>query len=81
MLSMFNVLFRFRTVVSVICFTIIWTIFLIAFAAIYVAIDNENPRVDCGLGTADPPSPIGFHAAFAFSLETTTTVGTCLSIS
>lgn len=45
------------------------------FAAIYVAIDNENPRVDCGLGTADPPRPIAFYGAFAFSLETTTTVG------
>lgn len=36
-------------------------------------VDRENPEIDCGLGHV--PNPIHFSGAFAFSLETTTTVG------
>jgi hypothetical protein len=54
-------------------FVTIWTMFLLFFAGIYVWVDNADPQVDCGLGKSG--HPIRFHGAFAFSLETTTTVG------
>ena len=69
----FHVLLRLRTVVSVLLFVTIWTLFILMFAAIYVYIDKQDPYEDCGLGKV--PHPIGFYGAFAFSLETTTTVG------
>lgn len=69
----FHVLLRFRTIVIVLSFVAVWTSFLLLFAAVYVRIDGINPEVDCGLGHA--PNPISYYAAFAFSLETTTTVG------
>lgn len=68
-----HVLLRLRTAVSLFLFVVIWTIFLIIFALIYVAVDGQNPDIDCGLGKV--PDTIKFNAAFAFSLETTTTVG------
>ena len=51
---------------------LIWTIFLIIFAEIYVLIDSWEVNVSCGLGKKG--SPIQFFGAFAFALETTTTV-------
>eukprot|EP00578_Thalassiosira_sp_NH16_P032837 CAMPEP_0181082428 /NCGR_PEP_ID=MMETSP1071-20121207/3616_1 /TAXON_ID=35127 /ORGANISM="Thalassiosira sp., Strain NH16" /LENGTH=413 /DNA_ID=CAMNT_0023164013 /DNA_START=380 /DNA_END=1621 /DNA_ORIENTATION=- len=36
-------------------------------------VDGKNPKENCGLGVA--PNTIGFYGAFAFSLETATTVG------
>jgi len=69
----FHVLLRFRTIVSIAIFVAIWTSFLLLFSGIYVAIDRNNPNIDCGLGTIG--NPITFYTAFAFSLETTTTVG------
>jgi hypothetical protein len=69
----FHVLLRLRTVVSVSAFTVVWTAFLLIFAGVYVMIDNIDPDEACGLGK--PGYPIKFYGAFAFSLETTTTVG------
>ena len=46
---------------------------IIVFAAVYVAIDRNDLEVNCGLGTEG--NPIEFGPAFAFSLETCTTVG------
>lgn len=50
-----------------------WTIAIILFAGIYMFIDKDNLDTDCGLGP--PGEPIQFAPAFAFSLETCTTVG------
>ena len=36
-------------------------------------VDRENPQENCGLGEVG--EPILFHGAFAFALETATTVG------
>jgi len=69
----FHVLLRLRTIVSVSAFTVVWTAFLLIFAGVYVMVDNINPDEACGLG--EPGYPIKFYGAFAFSLETTTTVG------
>ena len=69
----FHVLLRFRTVASACLFVVLWTTVLIIFAAIYVHVDGKNPKENCGLSVA--PNTIGFYGAFAFSLETATTVG------
>jgi Inward rectifier potassium channel transmembrane domain len=52
---------------------IVWTLMIVLWAAIYMGVDNMNPNESCGLGPAG--SPIKFYGAFAFSLETCTTVG------
>ena len=39
----------------------------------YVLIDSREPDVECGLSNRG--DPIEFYGAFAFALETTTTVG------
>lgn len=46
---------------------------IIVWAFIYVMVDRSDPQKTCGLGANG--NPIEFHAAFAFSLETCTTVG------
>jgi hypothetical protein len=46
-----------------------WTGMILAFAAIYMAIDDNHPDKNCGL-TEPPETKISFHGAFAFSLET-----------
>jgi len=69
----FHVLLRLRTIVSSFMFVVVWTSLLLFFAAIYVLIDSREPDVACGLGKIGVP--IGYYGAFAFALETTTTVG------
>ena len=51
---------------------LIWTMFLLIFAEVYVLIDSREVDIDCGLGKKG--SPIDYTGAFAFALETTTTV-------
>lgn len=50
-----------------------WTFFIVMWALVYQKLDRDNPAVACGLGPVG--EPIGFTPAFAFSLETCTTVG------
>ena len=69
----FHVLLRRPAWQSVSMLLTTWTVFIIIFASLYVWVDNQNPQLDCGLGPAG--SPIEFAGAFAFSLETCTTVG------
>lgn len=64
---------RFPTSVSFFLLLSIWTIMIVLFALLYVGIDNKDPLLECGLGLSG--SPISFAGAFAFSLETCTTVG------
>lgn len=47
---------------------------IILFGAAYVGIDHYDPTVNCGLNPEEG-IPINFGSAFAFSLETCTTVG------
>lgn len=69
----FHVLLRRPTWESLLFLLVIWTVAIIIFAGFYMAADRNDPAVNCGLGMAE--SPIEFHGAFAFSLETCTTVG------
>jgi len=51
-----------------------WTLVNLMFGVIYWAIDAQNPGEDCGLASKEG-EVISFSGAFAFSLETCTTVG------
>lgn len=69
----FHTMLRWPTQRSIFVLLCIWTIMVCCFACVYQAIDDILPSVDCGLGKAG--DPIRFPGAFAFSLETCTTVG------
>jgi hypothetical protein len=69
----FHAALRWPTIRSVSLLLTLWTGTIIFFAGIYVLYDNLDSKVNCGLGPAG--EPIGFAGAFAFSLETCTTVG------
>lgn len=69
----FHVFLRQPTFLSVFALISVWTAAIMIFAAIYVRIDGRHPNRNCGLGLEG--KPISFRPAFAFSLETSTTVG------
>ena len=69
----FHVALRFHLWVSLFFLLTVWTLAIIVFAAIYMRIDSDRLDDNCGLGA--PGVPITFGPAFAFSLETCTTVG------
>ena len=69
----FHATLRWPTWSSVAALICIWTMLVISFAIIYEAVDRRRPDEECGLGHKG--SPIDFNGAFAFSLETQTTVG------
>ena len=71
----YHVFLKYNTVHSVFCLLLIWTTVIIIFALIYMKIDArlEENNTHCGLGTEG--ATITFGPAFAFSLETCTTVG------
>lgn len=69
----FHALARLPTWKSGVLLLGIWTLMIILFAGIYMGFDRRNPELNCGLGIEN--EPIEFGAAFAFSLETCTTVG------
>lgn len=60
-------------IISVFLLLSVWTIAIIIFAGIYMAVDINKASQSCGLGKDG--NPIIFGPAFAFSLETCTTVG------
>jgi len=51
----------------------VWLGLILSFALVYVELDHVYRDANCVLG--EPPIPIAFGSAFAFSLETCTTVG------
>jgi len=69
----FHIMLRWSTSFSLLFLLTAWTVNILFFALIYKWFDESDPKVECGLGEVD--SPISFNAAFAFSLETCTTVG------
>lgn len=71
----FHVFLRWPTKYSFGLLMTIWTVFILIFAWVYIYFDQLNPGIHCGLGGVDGEA-INFAAAFAFSLETCTTVGT-----
>lgn len=73
----FHSLLQLPTQVSVSLIMSLWMGMILAFAGVYVAVDNIDPQRECGLGEAN--NPIHFAGAFAFSLETCT-VSKCVII-
>ncbi len=73
--SYFYVLLRIPFCYSFPIILFIWYLMIWVFASVYQSIDSSNFNLnkDCGLG--DPGVPITIHTAYAFSLETCTTVG------
>ena len=70
----FHVLLRIKMHYSICMLLSLWLVSILFFAIVYVELDQLLYKDDnCGLG--EPPIPITFSAAFAFSLETCTTVG------
>lgn len=74
----FHVLLRINTVVSVFILIVIWTVMLLLFALLYFWVDNSvffggGTDQSCGLG--DEGADLTWAAAFAFAMETATTVG------
>jgi hypothetical protein len=69
----FHILLRQPTYQSLPLLLFFWTFFIVVFAFIYQKIDSQDSTLSCGLGQSD--APIAFAPAFAFSLETCTTVG------
>jgi hypothetical protein len=70
----FHVLLRIKMHYSICMLLGLWLGTILLFAIVYVGIDHVYENADCGLGK-EPPILIAFAAAFAFSLETCTTVG------
>ena len=69
----FHVVLRMNFATSLLLLLSGWTVAIIIFAGIYMAVDSSSESMNCGLG--DSGEPIHFGPAFAFSLETCTTVG------
>lgn len=67
----FHVLLEGRSTYLVLLLITVYTVIIIIFAGIYMGIDGE--RSACGL--AEPGTTLSFHTAFAFSVETMTTIG------
>ena len=67
----FHVLLESRMTVIVALTTALYTSIIIIFAAMYMAIDGKQSS--CGL--AAPGTDLDLHTAFAFSVETMTTIG------
>eukprot|EP00934_Nitzschia_sp_Nitz4_P005412 Nitzschia sp. Nitz4//scaffold34_size148208//61958//63495//NITZ4_002977-RA/size148208-augustus-gene-0.72-mRNA-1//-1//CDS//3329548786//5402//frame0 len=69
----FHVLLRLPFHISIGSLLAVWTLMIMLWAQVYVWIDTVSKEADCGLG--EPGFPIAYPTAFAFSLETCTTVG------
>lgn len=70
----FHVFLRLPSKYSITIMLSVWTGMVLAFAGLYIAFDNSNEKEVCRLGDS-PNDIITFGAAFAFSVETCTTVG------
>ena len=70
----FHYFLRFPTKWSLLVLMSFWTIVIVIFAGLYMIYDRADNQVACQLGVS-ADEPMLFGAAFAFSLETCTTVG------
>jgi hypothetical protein len=69
----FHVILRLSVWHTLMLLLFLWTLIIVVFGGLYVAVDRNSLSPLCGLGNAG--APVSFYAAFAFSLETCTTVG------
>jgi hypothetical protein len=74
----FHVLLRRPSWQSLLGLLAVWSLFIIVFALLYVGVDSNQSNKSCILGSAEIPIP--FRGAFAFSLQTCTTVGYTLPL-
>ena len=70
----FHVFLRLPSKYSLFMLLSSWTGAVLLFAGFYMAYDKWNDQEECRLGVS-PEEPLAFGAAFAFSVETCTTVG------
>ena len=69
----FHMVLRFPTSLSILILLLVWVLSIILFALIYRGMDGSTHlQEECSLGGNET---ISFDTAFAFSLETCTTVG------
>jgi len=71
----FHVILRMKSYVSFPIFVAIWYGMIWVFALVFTMVDSSNFNRDKDCGLAEPGIPITLSAAYAFSLETCTTVG------
>jgi hypothetical protein len=71
----FHILLRYPSWVSIPLCLVVWYTSIWVWAAIYVAVDGSDANLDRNCGLGDPGIPMSMGMAFAFSLETCTTVG------
>ena len=69
----FHVMLRWPFIISLIILVGLWLFLVFVFAHIYVVVSLYSDYEVCGLGKEG--QPISLSSAFAFSLETSTTVG------
>jgi hypothetical protein len=69
----FHVILRLPIWFTLMLLLFLWTLIIIVFGGLYVAVDRINLSPVCGLGKAG--EPFRFYAAFAYSIETCTDVG------
>lgn len=74
----FHVVLNRRASTVVFTLLLIWTVMIIIFGAVYMRIDKTSDDDYCGMGNQG--EAITFRAAFAFSLQTCTTVGTFIVV-
>jgi hypothetical protein len=60
----------YKTTLMLLC---IWTLIILVWAAFYMAVDHSSQSAACGIGLRG--NPASYFTAFAFSLETCTTLG------
>lgn len=72
--SWFHILLSWPTIASLSFLVALWLLYVIFFACVYFVIDSISINNKCALSNI-PNQPISFSGAFAFSLETCTTVG------
>ena len=71
----FHVILRVPTYISGPLIIFFWYLMIWAFAWIYRLVDSSNFNLDKDCGLGEPGIPLSMPAAYAFSLETCTTVG------
>lgn len=69
----FHVLLRLPVWANTLFLLCLWTIIILVFAGAYVAVDRSDQHTICSIGLQG--EPVNYYTAFAFSLETCTTVG------
>ena len=69
----FHVLLRLPAWKTTLLLLGIWTAIILVWAAAYIAVDNSEQNDVCNIGLDGKPA--SYYTAFAFSLETCTTLG------